>query len=226
MRNRDQSDSVGSAGQIHCREAIELAIGFFRDRIGEGVPVKAIWDRTGGQTLPLIGSLPNTWTARNIFGRLGDFRFTAVGARNIPVDQAGFMYRIDGDDVVIDPDPMVIRGLAKSPIGDSVSSAQTPVGVDPISICWSVFSVLSLIWQVMHPKCDLQLGGSVEAEAVLSGDTIIVSFREMPSVRLTVIFEMMLSVTGLEISTEKVKMLLHGEGMIAGRIKSRELEVV
>lgn len=226
MRNRDQSEPVGSVGQIHCRAAVESAIGFFRERIGEGVSVKAIWDRTGGQTIPLIGSLPATWTAKNIFGRLGDFRFSASGARSLPVDQAGFMYRIDGEDVVIDPDPLTIKGLAKSPIGDAVSAGQGPVGVDPISICWSVFSVLSLVWQVMHPKCDLQIGGSVEAEAVLVGDKILVSFREMPSVRLTVIFEVMLAVTGLEISTEKVKMLLHGEGMIAGRIKSRELEVV
>ena len=212
---------------IACRPQIESALAFLSQHMGVGPQLVCGWDRTGGQEFPLLQN--GDWSAANLFGRSGRFDLSVQGLPALVVSAAGFAYRIVGEDVLIDPDVITFKGLAARlgpAAGNAVGAGEHPVGMDPLTIGWSVFSVLNVIWQIMHPKLDLVLGGNVSCALQLeSPEKLVVTFQQMPSVRVTVWFEMLLGVTGVEITPSSVKLLLHGEGFIAGRIKERTFEV-
>lgn len=222
-REAARAESTGYGGTLSCRESVVSALDIIRQRIGEGVVMRASWDRTGIQEFPILGEGAKTgWPAVEIFGKSGRFELSAKGAQ-LPVDSVGFGYRVDGDDVVIDLDAVTLKGLAlRLNPASTEAPGSSPAGMDPITIAWTVFSVLRMVWQVMHPQASVMLGGNVSCEAVLTGDGLAIRFSQCPSVKLKVIWTMSLAVTGVDLTPEKAVVLLRGDGMIASLIKSRD----
>lgn len=221
-RQAAQTEAMGYGGTLSCRPLIESAIRTIRERIGENIVMEAAWDRTGRQEFPILGDGANrSYPAIEIFGASGRFRLSAVGA-SLPLDSIGFRYRVDGDDIAIDPDEMIFKGLARR-FDDSTSApSSTPAGMDPLTIAWTVFSVIRIAWQVMHPKIAILLGGNVSCKAVLQGDTLTITFTQCPSVRLTILWETVFEVPSVQISAEKAAVALHGEGIIGSRVHGRD----
>ena len=221
QQRREASDASGS---IEARDQIVAAISWISANIGENVPMRFEWSRTGASEFPLISK--GDWSAIALFGKYGRFQLSAANSP-LPVESVGFNYKVEGDDVILDADPVRFKGLA-SFLNPQASQAigEEPSGFDPITIAWSVFSILSMIWSILHPRLDLLLGGDVSCEATLHDGMLDVKFEQMPSVRLTVWVTMMLGVRGCEISPDSVKLLFKGEGLIAGMVKERTFQVV
>ena len=225
-REAAHTEPTGYGGTLACKPQVEAAFEVIRQRIGEGVVMRAAWGRSGIQEFPVLGEGAQTgWSARDIFGRYGHFALSAKGA-SLPVDAIGFGYTIEGDDVRIEPDAVTFKGLAlRLNPASAAAPGASPAGMDPITIAWTVFSVLRTVWQIMHPQASVMLGGDVSCEAVLHGDSLSVRFLKCPSVKLKVIWTMSLEVTGVDLTTDKAVILLHGEGLIASLVKSREFDL-
>ena len=220
MGAKPSSDVVGAsgaAGTFHGREQITEALDWIRSNVGEGVPMTFSWHRSGLQNFPLLAKAD--WSALAIFGRSGRIEIDAPNSQ-LPVDHVGFGYRIAGDDLVIDADGITIKGAASLLSPRESSEMSGAMGLDPMTI-WSVLSVMRMVWSVLNPSADLTLGGNVSAEAVLNGDMLTVTFKQMPSIRLVSIFTFQLGVQRVEISPTKVRLVFSGSRWV----KERTFEV-
>lgn len=212
--------SVTSAGVIHGRERIIAALDFIRSRVGEGVPMRFEWDRTGAQALPLLHGA--AWTPLAIYGKSGEFRLSATGAINLPVADASLGYRITTDGKLrLRGETEIDASVLDWTKGDVASAGGSKaVGVDPMTIL-TVVSVLNGIWQALHPTADLTLGGNVSCEAVLHGDNLAIRFSQAPSVRVVAWFTFNLGVESVDVSAERVRVGFSGSRWV----KERTFEV-
>lgn len=210
---------AGVGGSVHARDEISKAIGVFRQYIGEGRQAKFSWDRTGAGNFPLLAK--GDWSVKALFGEAGRMDLSAPGATRFPIDAIGFAYRIVGPDIVIDPDPITVPGLASrlgpSQHGASASESATPVQfIDPLT-AWSIFSMLREFWELLHPTCDLILGGNISGNILLNGDTLEIAFKEPPSIKLVALFTFNLRVKRVEISERRVHVDFGGSRLIKSR---------
>lgn len=226
-REAAQTEPEGYGGSLSCRSQVEAGLQILREKIGQNIPIRFSWDRTGKQEfpVPMDGTKPN-WPAIDIFGASGRFAISAKGAP-LPIDAVGFGYRVDGDDISIDLDSVTFKGLAKrlNPSADSMSSSpmgDTPAGFDPVTIAWSLFSIVQIIVGLLNPHLSVCMGGNVAAEAILAGDKLTIKFSECPSVKLVAYWTFLLSVPSIEVVPEKATVFLNGSGLVGSRIKSRE----
>ena len=214
--------STGPAGSIHASSEISQAMQFFREHIGENVKASLSWDRTGAQKFPLLAK--GDWSTVALFGRSGRFELSAVGAKSLPVDSAAISYRVIGDDIQITLDPVLLKGLALrlGPVNGQQSAMSSPVPstISPATIL-RILQVARGIWSLLHPTCDLQLGGNVSATAILSGDMLTIDFQKCPSIKLVALFTFQLSVKRVEITERNVHVEFGGSRMI----KSRDFKV-
>ena len=202
--------SVGSAGVIRGGRLIGVALDWWQKNIGEGVKVSGSWARNGGQTLPLrrLGR----WESTEIYGTHGEFEIQADGSR-LPVQSAVLGYKLINGRLRLNAETELdaaILNIGNTP--QSVASAQ-PVGVSPMLI----LSVLSTVWQLLHPQADLQLPGHVACEAVMTGGVVTVTFSSMPSVRIVMLFTFQLGVQSVVISRESVVIKFSGSRWIRER---------
>ena len=209
----------GPAGAIHARTQIAAALARWRQYIGENVKASISWDRTGAQNFPLLAR--GDWSALALFGKSGRMELSAPGAAGLPVNSLGFGYRVTGDDISLDLDPVTLRGLAlrlspSSPGSQSTPTAPIPSQFDPLTI-WTIFSVFRDIWSLLHPSCDLQLGGNVSATGVLTGDMLAIDFQQCPSVKLVALFTFQLSVKRVEITEQSVRVIFGGSRFVKER---------
>jgi hypothetical protein len=228
MREAPHSNAVGSkrgqlapsAGTIRGRERIIAALDFIRSRVGEGVPMRFEWDRTGAQALPLLHGA--AWTPLAIYGKSGEFRLSATGAINLPVADVSLGYRFATDGKLrLRGETEIDASVLDWTKGDVASAGDSKaVGVDPMTIL-TVVSVLNGIWQALHPTADLTLGGNIACEAVLNGDNLAVKFSQAPSVRVVAWFTFNLGIESVDISSERVRVGFSGSRWI----KERTLEV-
>jgi len=226
-REAARTDATGYGGAISCRSQIQSALSLIRERVGEGVAMRISWDRTGKQEFPIYGGKSESyeWPAIDIFGSSGRFTLSAKGSPNLPIDAIGLGYRIEGDDITIDIDPVVLKGLAaKISKPASAAGASSPSG-SPLMIAWTIFSIVQFIVAIFRTHAELLLGGNVSLEAVLNGDTLTVKFSQCPAVRLTMYWEFRFDVPSIVVTPEKVTVALDGDGLIASRIKSREFAI-
>ena len=211
---------AGAGGTIHAKPQIDALFHWWREHIGEHVSATLSWDRTGAQTFPLLAK--GDWSAVALCGRSGRCELAARGARNLPVDAIGFGYRVVGEDIVLDLDPLTFAGIARGlgPVSKETSKssggAPTPVKLDPLTL-WTVVSVLRDIWSLLHPTCDLQLGGNVSATMAMDGDRMTATFTQCPSIRIVALFTLQLQVQRIEITETAIRVVFGGSRLIKER---------
>lgn len=218
----DRAMAAGVAGKIHAKAAVHSSLEWWRQRIGQGRPVTFRWDRTGAGSFALLAN--GDWSAEALFGPSGRIELTAPEPASLPVDQVGFSYRIVGQDVSIDLDPITVSGLAAKlgPSANQLTVGSAPVQfVDPVTV-WSVFAVLREVWQLLHPTCDLQLGGTIAGTVVMSNDLLVIDFQKCPSIRLVALFTFQLQVKRIEINESSVRLVFAGSRLIKERSFSIE----
>lgn len=218
------ADAVGQGGTIHARSRIRQMLTWFHDNIGEGVKAELRWDRSGAQSFPLLAK--GDWSAMALFGGYGHMQLSASGAKNLPIQSLGFGYRVDGEDITFDVDPVTMKGLASLLGQESVKNdAKSQAGYAPSSpvpeaglvTIWSVFSIVRDIWSLLHPSCDLQLGGNLSATAVISGNALTVDFHHCPSIRLVALFTFNLVVKRVVITASNVHVDFSGSRIVQSR---------
>lgn len=214
--NASEAQVAGAAvgGSIRGGQLIEVALDWWRQHIGEGVKVSGGWSRNGAQTLPLLRM--KEWTPNAIYGTHGEFEIIANGSR-LPVQSAVLGYKLANGRLKLNAETELdaeILNIGNTP--QSVASAE-PVGVSPMLI----LSVLSTVWQLLHPQADLQLPGRVTCDAVMSDGVLLVTFSERPSIRLVMLFTFNLGVESVRIARESVVVKFSGSRWI----KERTFEV-
>lgn len=205
--------ALGPAGSIHASSQIRSTLNWWRTNIGEGNKVESGWDRTGAQTFPLLAK--GDWSYQAVFGNFGRFRFSAPGS-NLTMKTGEFVYTVeDGWPVIQKIGPIYLRPILESFTSEQGYSAD-PSGIGPATIL-SILSVLRDLHSLLHPTCDLQLGGNVTATAVLTGDTLAIDFQQCPSVKLVALFTFQLSVQRVEIREESVRVVFGGSRLVKER---------
>ena len=174
------------------------------------------WDRSGAQTFPLLAK--GDWSAVAVFGKYGHMNMSAIGAVKLPVQSLGFGYRVDGDDITIDADPVTLKGLGATLNPTSQQSLQVgaPSEIGPGTVL-TIVSVIRGVWSLLNPTADLQLGGNVSATAVLAGETLTVDFHQCPSIKLVALFTFQLRVERVELTETSLRVLFGGSRLVKER---------
>ena len=217
--------TAGSAGAIHARTQIDSAITWWRQTLGEGSRVSVRWDRTGAQTFPLLAQ--GDWSAVALFGQSGRVEVSWIGHTSIPIKSLGFAYRVLGEDLSLDFDPILVQGLAQRltpsvrtrenlTVSRPESGEPQPSRLGLITI-WTITSVVRELVSLLNPTCDLQLGGNLSATAALQGDQLAIDFQQPPSIKLVALFTFQLAVQRVEISTESVRLIFTGSRLVKER---------
>jgi hypothetical protein len=200
----------GPAGAIRGKQQIKDMLSWWRTNIGEGVKATARWDRTGAQTFPLLAK--GNWSVGALCGKYGHAELSAKGSR-LPIDSIGFGYKVNGNDLTFDIDPLTISVLR---LNQPASIQSGPSEFGPGTLL-TVVTVMRGIYSLLNPTCDLQLGGTVSATAVLNGDMLAVDFESCPSVKLVALFTFQLAVKRLEIKGDSVRVLFTGSRLVKER---------
>ena len=201
---------AGPAGAIKGRQQIQDVLSWWRANIGVGVKATARWDRTGAQSFPLLAK--GDWSIGALCGKYGHVEASAKGSK-FPIEAIGFGYRIAGDDVTLDLDPVTIKGLKLSQ-SDTMQTGPSEFGPGTLL---TVLSVVRGIYSLLHPSCDLQLGGTVSASGVLNGEMLAIDFDACPSIKLVALFTFQLAVKRLEIKEDSVRVLFTGSSIVKER---------
>ena len=207
--------AAGRAGEIHAKAQIRQVLDWWRSSVGERTKVTFSWDRTGAQTFPLLAK--GDWSAKALFGKSGRIEVSAIGASHLPVNSLGFGYRVIGDDFSIDLDPVTLNGLGARLNPTLQQSTQAgPSGIGPMTI-WTIATVVRDLFALLHPTCDLQLGGNVSATAELSGNQLQIEFQQCPSIKLVTLFTFQLSVERVDINEDAVRLVFGGSRLVKER---------
>ena len=213
----------GSAGAIHAKQQIRDGLNKIRQYIGEGIPVSMSWDRNGASSLPLLAR--GEWTALKLYGNSGHIQIDAHGAKGLPVDQIGFGYRLRGNDIELDADPVLFEGMtAKLEPNPKQVAGVNPVGVfviDDMVTAWTIFSSIRGIMELFWPSVDVLLPGQIAGQAVLNGDTLTVNFTQPVTVKAQMLFTFNLVVQKLVISESNIHVEFSGSRFV----KSRDFQV-
>lgn len=200
-----------SVGSLNIRSYVEQATTYIRDYIGEDKEMSFNLDRTGAQTFPLMKK-GTDWSALAMFGRSGRITLSTVSDM-VPVKTMGFGYRVEGEDISIDVDAIVFKGLAnrlKTSSSDGMGSgdiemAEKPMGFDPATIL-TVLTVMRSVYMLLNPQADLQLGGNISATGVLHQDTLTVNFDQGPSIRFVMFMQFQLAVKSVVITPTNIRL--------------------
>lgn len=205
----------GSAGAIHGKDHVRGIFAWWRANIGEGVKAEMRWDRSGAQSFPLLAKAD--WSPVAVFGKYGHMDLSAKGAVGLPVDAIGFGYRVDGDDITIDADPLTLKGLGQAFNPAAKQSLTTgPSQIGPGAVL-TIVSVVRGLWSLLNPSADLQLGGNVSATAALTGDTLAIDFQQCPSICIKALFTFTLGVKRVVITESNIHVEFSGSRLVKSR---------
>ena len=200
----------GPAGAIKGKQQIKDMLSWWKANIGEGVKATARWDRTGAQTFPLLAK--GDWSVNALCGQYGHAELSAKGSR-LPLESIGFGYKVSGNDVTLDIDPLTVSVLK---LNQPASIQAGPSELGPGTVL-TVISVIRGLYSLLNPTCDLQLGGTVSASGVLNGEMLAIDFDACPSIKLVALFTFQLAVKRLEITEDSVKVLFTGSSIVKER---------
>jgi len=218
--SHQNASETGCAGSIYGAEHIHGLFDWWRSHVGEGVKASMQWDRTGGQSFPLLAN--GDWSALAVCGRYGHVQLTAKGAVDLPVEALGFGYRVEGDDITIDADPITMKGVGLLMNPNVKKSAVEPARVGTGTIL-TIISVVRGVWSLLHPTCDLQLGGNVSATGVLNGNKLSFEFQQCPSIKLVALFTFQVAVKRIDIDLDRQNVHLEFSG--SRWLKSRDFAI-
>lgn len=218
------NQAVGAASPLHLRAKVLEIQSWVRQYVGEGVRINLEWSRTGAQTFQLLGGDRTVWTTQNIFGRHGEFKASAPQSMLV-IDEPSLRYAVQGHDVVYDSH-FIHRGgadrISPASCSDSVSAGDDPTQVVGAIGLMGVVSILSFVWQLLHPRVSLEIPGEVGCQILLTGDVLSVDLlKPLPMVRVQMIMEL---AAGLSRVTVKPDLI---ESFFVGSIlKYRKFELV
>jgi hypothetical protein len=201
---------AGPAGAIKGKQQIKDMLSWWKANIGDSVKATARWDRTGAQTFPLLAK--GDWSVNALCGKYGHAELSAKGSR-LPLESIGFGYKVNGNDVTFDIDPLTVSALK---LNQPASIQAGPSEFGPGTVV-TVISVLRGLYSLLNPTCDLQLGGTVSASGVLNADMLTVEFENCPSVKLVALFTFQLAVKRLEIKGDSVRVMFTGSSIVKER---------
>lgn len=201
---------AGPAGAIKGKQQIKDMLYWWKANIGEGVKATARWDRTGAQTFPLLAK--GDWSVNALCGKYGHAELSAKGSR-LPLESIGFGYKVNGNDVTFDVDPLTVSVLK---LNQPASIQAGPSEFGPGTVV-TVISVIRGLYSLLNPTCDLQLGGTVSASGVLNADMLTVEFENCPSIKLVALFTFQLAVKRLEIKEDSVRVMFTGSSIVKER---------
>jgi len=212
---RRRPQAMGAAGAIHDYGAVGTMLDWIEAHVGNGVEMTARVDRTGKQTISLLKA-GKDWPFKDLFGLSGRFAVTAKGAIDLPIDSLAFTYLVDGDDLVLTPEGVRVKGLIPKSVVPGGSVGESPAG-DPITISLTIISIVQTVWGILNPSADLRLGGTLSATGVLNDGKLVVQFKDMPSVRLVMLFAFELGVKQVAISRDNVHVDFTGSWFVKSR---------
>ena len=212
--------ATGSAGSIQASTQIRATINFFRDRVGAGNIATLVWDRNGDSNLSLMAM--KQWNAMMMFGADGRIEIGCPDARNLPMKEFAFGYRIRGSDIIADSDPVVFRGLADSLSISDHAAALAPIpvgliGIDDALLWYEIVCMMRDIFSILHPSADVILGPQISASAVLRDDAIVVTFSKGLSLRFTWLFSFNLQVKSVTITDNNIHIEFTGSRFVRSR---------
>jgi hypothetical protein len=214
----------GPAGSIRTGGRIRAAFDVWRNHLGEGTTIKFRGDRTGPQKMSVTKLMHGElWTVEQVTGKFGHVSVSTTSDR-VPVQSLGFSYHLtDKRRFSIDLDAVDIA-LPESHQEPS-AAVGAACGIDPITISMTLLQIGSALYQMLNPQVDLGLGGTIEAAATLSGDTIVCQFTDGPSIHVAAWFKFDLEVQAVEVTESKVLVRFKPQPQNWIRIDSREFAV-
>jgi len=176
--------------------AIATALDWWRAHLGSGV-ITASWHRSGRQALTVFGR-GESWDARDIYGQLGSFS-VAVDQIALPVKSANLLYTTDGDN--LDVEVSFKLPLDKLSVKSSMrAEPMQSMGITPMIIV----SGLSMVWNLFNTRCDLILPGEISLTGGMEGDSLELEFLKFPSIRLTSLFTMQMTILSVSIRAKEI----------------------
>jgi len=149
--------------------------------VGLNRKFKLIWLRTGAAEFPLLGGDVSQWTTERIYGQLGRFSVLLPG---LVITEASLQYELKGNDLTLAAG-FTLPGFVErlSPIHpQEVGSTGVVESAGSFSIM-AVFSLLSVVWTLLHPRVTLRLPGSVELYATLvESGRLVIDFVSPPEI--------------------------------------------
>ena len=214
--------ATGSAGAFHGRQYIRQAHAYFRQYIGVGHAGNFTMDRNGADKLSLLAT--KDWKFKEVFGTNGRISLSAPDAVNLPIKQFSLGYRLEGSDVLINPDEFRIPGMAEklSPSQSNIYGANPVgiIGIDDALLAYNVFQMIRDILSLLNPSVDVILPETIAATAKLQddySDNLIVEFTKGPTIRLTWLFQFNLKVERVEISEQQIRVVFSGSRWVKER---------
>jgi hypothetical protein len=207
---------------LHIRSKVLQIQSWIRQFVGDGVRANLEWDRTGAQLFELLGGDRTQWTTLAIFGRTGGFRMSAPQSRLL-IDEASLRYEVRGDDLALDVHCLA-KGLASrlSPADPAAVGSGEPVGFPGLTGLMTIVSILSFVWQLIHPQVSLTLPGSVGCQMLLTGDTLTIDLlRPLPSLKIQAFFTFTPSLSRITVTPDAVRFQFEGS-----RIEERTIQIV
>jgi hypothetical protein len=152
------------------------------------------------------------WSVGALCGKYGHAELSAKGSR-LPIDSIGVGYKVNGNDVTFDIDPLTISVLK---LNQPASMQAEPSEFGPGTLL-TVATLMRGIYSLLNPTCDLQLGGTVSATGVLNGDMLAIDFESCPSIKLVALFTFQLAVKRLEIKPDTFRVVFTGSSLVKER---------
>jgi hypothetical protein len=219
-----QYSATGSAGSFHGRAQIRQAKQYLRQYIGAGNTSTIVWDRNGERAISLF-ALKDA-SARDIFGTEGRISVESPSAVNLPIKEVSFTYRIRSEDIDVDFEKITLKGYARKL---SISQSSKPqagqagvgavgfFGLDDLFLADAIFNVIRDILSILNPTADVQLGDTIQANCILDGERINVTFDKGPAIRLKMLFTFQLVVKRVEITEQQIRVVFSGSRFVKER---------
>lgn len=188
--------AASGSATIHARQQIRDMLAWFRKYAGDKAELRL--SRTGKQKFELL-SAGVDYSLPAIMGNFGRIEVTTSGP--LPVQNLALNYQIDGEDLVIDPDAIRFRGMIAR-----LGKNQEVSAIDPVTLL-TIAGALNSLWQLLHPSCDLEVGGNISCEATLSDGVLSIKFTDCPRLRIKALWQWLLGVQEVQISEEQVRII-------------------
>lgn len=197
--------AVGAAAPLQIRAKVIQVQDWIRRFVGEGVRVNWEWSRTGLQTFNLMGQRP---TKEEIFGRSGEFRASAPQS-HLMIDEPSLAYRVRGKDIIYDFHFVHVGGAEELP-GDAVGASDPNQAVGSIGLM-GVVSILSFVWQLLHPELTLSVPGEVGCQLMLTGETLSIDIlRPLPEVHFRIVLAINAGISRITLQPDLLHVDLSG----------------